>query len=152
MTQIETIRVNVLGMLNLADICYQKQVHLTTYATGTPWLDSPCRSCWNQCAIHNAATSPTRAMCVRTREACVVLGISCCALAPAVYHPLRQSCRCGVLVDSLHQCARTGCIFHYDKDFPEGSGKGFKECDKPNFTGSYYSHTKVLPATGRLCA
>ena len=41
MAQIETIRVNVLGMLNLADICYQKQVHLTTYATGTPWLDSP---------------------------------------------------------------------------------------------------------------
>jgi dTDP-4-dehydrorhamnose reductase len=67
--QIETIRVNVLGMLNLADICFEKQLHLTTYATG--------------------------------------------------------------------------CIFHYDKDFPEGSGKGFKESDKPNFTGSYYSYTKV---------
>ena len=38
-----------------------------------------------------------------------------------------------------------GCIFHYDKDFPEGSGKGFKESDTPNFTGSYYSHTKVRP-------
>ena len=38
----------------------------------------------------------------------------------------------------------TGCIFHYDKDFPEGSGKGFKEGDKPNFTGSYYSYTKAL--------
>lgn len=37
----------------------------------------------------------------------------------------------------------TGCIFHYDKDFPEGSGKGFKESDTPNFTGSYYSYTKV---------
>ena len=37
----------------------------------------------------------------------------------------------------------TGCIFHYDKDFPENSGKGFKEGDKPNFTGSYYSKTKV---------
>ena len=68
--QIETIRVNVLGMLNLADICLQKNVHLTTYATG--------------------------------------------------------------------------CIFHYDKDFPENSGKGFKEDDTPNFTGSYYSYTKVL--------
>ena len=32
--QIETIRVNVLGMLNLADICFQKNLHLTTYATG----------------------------------------------------------------------------------------------------------------------
>ena len=60
---------NVLGMLNLADICFEKKIHLTTYATG--------------------------------------------------------------------------CIFHYDKDFPEGSGKGFKESDKPNFTGSYYSYTKV---------
>ena len=68
-TQLETIRVNVLGMLNLADICFEKKIHLTTYATG--------------------------------------------------------------------------CIFHYDKDFPEGSGKGFKEADKPNFTGSYYSYTKV---------
>ena len=37
----------------------------------------------------------------------------------------------------------TGCIFHYDQDVPEGSGKGFKESDKPNFTGSYYSYTKV---------
>lgn len=39
--QIETIRVNVLGMLNLADICYQKQIHLTTYATGTLSCDRP---------------------------------------------------------------------------------------------------------------
>ena len=60
---------NVLGMLNLADICLQHNIHLTTYATG--------------------------------------------------------------------------CIFHYDKDFPENSGKGFKEDDTPNFTGSYYSYTKV---------
>jgi hypothetical protein len=42
----------------------------------------------------------------------------------------------------------TGCIFHYDEDFPEGSGKGFKEGDKPNFTGSYYSYTKVWGALG----
>ncbi|KAG2453080.1 hypothetical protein HYH02_002412 [Chlamydomonas schloesseri] len=38
----------------------------------------------------------------------------------------------------------TGCIFHYDDDFPVNSGKGFKESDKPNFTGSYYSHTKAI--------
>lgn len=37
----------------------------------------------------------------------------------------------------------TGCIFHYDKDFPQDSGKGFTEDDIPNFTGSYYSKTKV---------
>ena len=69
MLQLEVIRVNVLGMLNLADLCEQRKIHLTTYATG--------------------------------------------------------------------------CIFHYDKDFPEGSGKGFKEEDTPNFAGSYYSKTKV---------
>ena len=38
----------------------------------------------------------------------------------------------------------TGCIFHYDEDFPENSGKGFKESDTPNFTGSYYSHCKAM--------
>ena len=37
----------------------------------------------------------------------------------------------------------TGCIFHYDKDFPQDSGLGFKEGDTPNFLGSYYSRTKV---------
>ena len=68
--KIETIRANVLGMLNLADICNTAGIHLTTYATG--------------------------------------------------------------------------CIFHYDDAFPEGSGKGFKESDKPNFTGSYYSYTKAM--------
>lgn len=68
--QLETIRVNVLGMLNLADLCLTHNIHLTTYATG--------------------------------------------------------------------------CIFHYDVDFPEGTGKGFTELDTPNFTGSYYSHTKVI--------
>lgn len=68
--KLEVIRVNVLGMLNLADLCEQRKIHLTTYATG--------------------------------------------------------------------------CIFHYDKDFPEGSGKGFKEEDEPNFFGSYYSKTKAM--------
>lgn len=42
----------------------------------------------------------------------------------------------------------TGCIFHYDDEFPEGSGKGFKESDKPNFTGSYYSYTKASKGAG----
>ena len=72
---------NVLGMLNLADLCLQKNIHLTTYATG--------------------------------------------------------------------------CIFHYDKDFPENSGKGFKEDDTPNFTGSYYSYTKAsaqsAASTSKCC-
>ncbi|XP_043694803.1 trifunctional UDP-glucose 4,6-dehydratase/UDP-4-keto-6-deoxy-D-glucose 3,5-epimerase/UDP-4-keto-L-rhamnose-reductase RHM1-like [Telopea speciosissima] len=38
----------------------------------------------------------------------------------------------------------TGCIFEYDKKHPEGSGIGFKEDDKPNFIGSFYSKTKAM--------
>lgn len=38
----------------------------------------------------------------------------------------------------------TGCIFHYDDEFTENSGKGFTEADTPNFTGSYYSYTKAM--------
>jgi 3,5-epimerase/4-reductase len=66
---VETIRSNVIGCLNLADVCYQRGIHMTYYGTG--------------------------------------------------------------------------CIFAYDDDHPLGSGKGFQESDTPNFTGSYYSHTKV---------
>ncbi|KAL3651112.1 Rhamnose biosynthetic enzyme 2 [Castilleja foliolosa] len=38
----------------------------------------------------------------------------------------------------------TGCIFEYDAAHPEGSGIGFKEEDKPNFFGSFYSKTKAM--------
>ncbi|KAI7726405.1 hypothetical protein M8C21_018784 [Ambrosia artemisiifolia] len=38
----------------------------------------------------------------------------------------------------------TGCIFEYDAKHPEGSGIGFKEEDKPNFIGSFYSKTKAM--------
>lgn len=38
----------------------------------------------------------------------------------------------------------TGCIFEYDADHPLGSGIGFKEEDKPNFIGSFYSKTKAM--------
>lgn len=69
--KIETIRANVIGCLNLADVCYQRGIHMTNFATG--------------------------------------------------------------------------CIFHYDDDkFQIGNGVGFKEEDTPNFTGSYYSHTKAM--------
>ena len=37
----------------------------------------------------------------------------------------------------------TGCIFAYDETHPINSGIGFKESDKANFFGSYYSYTKV---------
>ena len=65
----ETIRANVIGCLNLADVARQKGIHMTYYGTG--------------------------------------------------------------------------CIFHYDDEHPIG-GKGFSEEDVPNFTGSYYSHTKAI--------
>lgn len=38
----------------------------------------------------------------------------------------------------------TGCIFEYDDAHPIGSGIGFKEEDKANFTGSFYSKTKAM--------
>ncbi|VFQ84177.1 unnamed protein product [Cuscuta campestris] len=38
----------------------------------------------------------------------------------------------------------TGCIFEYDDAHPAGSGIGFKEEDKPNFTASFYSKTKAM--------
>lgn len=38
----------------------------------------------------------------------------------------------------------TGCIFEYDNEHPQGSGLGFKEKDKPNFTGSFHSKTKAM--------
>ncbi|XVF60791.1 hypothetical protein PTKIN_Ptkin08bG0076800 [Pterospermum kingtungense] len=38
----------------------------------------------------------------------------------------------------------TGCIFEYDVEHPIGTGIGFKEEDKPNFTGSFYSKTKAM--------
>jgi len=42
-----------------------------------------------------------------------------------------------------HTLYATGCIFEYDDEHVWG-GKGFLETDKPNFHGSYYSHTKAL--------
>ncbi|KAF8007785.1 hypothetical protein BT93_K1701 [Corymbia citriodora subsp. variegata] len=38
----------------------------------------------------------------------------------------------------------TGCIFEYDETHPLGSGVGYKEEDKPNFIGSFYSKTKAM--------
>ncbi|KAJ4707713.1 Trifunctional UDP-glucose 4,6-dehydratase/UDP-4-keto-6-deoxy-D-glucose 3,5-epimerase/UDP-4-keto-L-rhamnose-reductase RHM1 [Melia azedarach] len=38
----------------------------------------------------------------------------------------------------------TGCIFEYDNEHPQGSSRGFKEEDKPNFTASFYSKTKAM--------
>ncbi len=38
----------------------------------------------------------------------------------------------------------TGCIYIYDDRHPLGSNIAFTEDEKPNFTGSFYSKTKVL--------
>jgi 3,5-epimerase/4-reductase len=42
-----------------------------------------------------------------------------------------------------HTLFATGCIFEYDEAHTIG-GTGFTESDKPNFHGSFYSHTKAL--------
>lgn len=50
-----------------------------------------------------------------------------------------------VILAPAHVPPSAGCIFHYDDDeFKQGNGVGFKESDKPNFTGSYYSKTKAM--------
>ncbi|KAL3502865.1 hypothetical protein ACH5RR_037314 [Cinchona calisaya] len=38
----------------------------------------------------------------------------------------------------------TGCIFEYDANHLTGSSTGFKEEDKPNFTGTFYSKTQAM--------
>lgn len=68
--KLETVRTNVVGVLTLCDLCEERGIHMTNFATG--------------------------------------------------------------------------CIFEYDATHPLGSGKGFKEEDKPNFVGSFYSFTKAL--------
>ncbi len=38
----------------------------------------------------------------------------------------------------------TGCIYEYDDRHPMWSGVGFTEQEEPNFTGSFYSATKIM--------
>ena len=38
--------------------------------------------------------------------------------------------------------SKKGCIYEYDEAHALGSGVGFTEEEKPNFTGSFYSETK----------
>lgn len=66
--QQETIRTNIIGTLNLADVAYQHNIHVTNLGTG--------------------------------------------------------------------------CIYAYDQEHPL-EGKGFTENDEPNFSGSFYSKTKI---------
>ncbi len=66
----ETIKANVVGALNLADICFVHNIHMTNFGTG--------------------------------------------------------------------------CIYEYDAQHPLGSSIGFKETERPNFDGSFYSKTKIM--------
>jgi len=57
-----------------------------------------------------------------------------------------------------HLLYSTGCVYTYEKDGPHamGTGIGFKETDKHNFNGSYYSHSKglldeIITATNFKC-
>ena len=71
--QQETIRTNIIGTLNLADLAYLNKIHMTNFGTG--------------------------------------------------------------------------CIYAYDDAHPLGSGIGFTELDAPNFSGSFYSKTKIFTDT-----
>lgn len=68
--RMETIRANIVGALNLADVAYSHGIHMTNFGTG--------------------------------------------------------------------------CIYQYDDAHPMSSGLGFKEEDPPNFSGSFYSKTKIM--------
>jgi len=54
-------------------------------------------------------------------------------------HVAKECARLGIHVTNFG----TGCIFEYDDAHAIG-GPGFTETDSPNFTKSYYSHTKAL--------
>jgi len=56
-----------------------------------------------------------------------------------LYYALKDICEERKLHHLLYA---TGCIFEYDDKHVIG-GVGFLEEDKPNFHGSFYSHTKV---------
>ncbi|HLB41191.1 MAG TPA: NAD-dependent epimerase/dehydratase family protein [Candidatus Babeliales bacterium] len=45
----------------------------------------------------------------------------------------------------------TGCIYEYDDQHPINSGIGFREDEKPNFDGSFYSKTKIMLEQLLLC-
>jgi len=68
--KVETLRANIIGALNLADVAYSHQIHVTNFGTG--------------------------------------------------------------------------CIYQYDEAHPMYSGMGFKEEEKPNFSGSFYSKSKIM--------
>jgi 3,5-epimerase/4-reductase len=94
------------------DIDLHKPTHVLNAAglTGRPNVD------W--CETHKAEVIKTNVVgCLNVADICAERGIH-------------------------HLLYATGCIFEYDKDHVIG-GKGFLETDKPNFHGSYYSHTKV---------
>ncbi len=54
-------------------------------------------------------------------------------------HLIKECARLGIHVTNF----ATGCIFEYDEAHPI-DGPGFTETDLPNFTKSFYSHTKAL--------
>lgn len=97
----------------IAEIEKYNPTHVLNAAgvTGRPNVD------W--CEDHKAETIRTNVIgCLNIADICQVKGIH-------------------------HLLYATGCIFEYDEEHQIG-GKGFTEEDKPNFHGSYYSHTKAI--------
>ena len=57
-------------------------------------------------------------------------------------HVVKECARLGIHITNF----ATGCIYEYDAAHPIG-GLEFTETDPPNFTKSFYSHTKTLAET-----
>jgi len=97
----------------IAEIEKYKPTHILNAAgvTGRPNVD------W--CEDHKVETIRTNVIgCLNVADICATRGIH-------------------------HLLYATGCIFEYDDAHPIG-GPGFLETDKPNFFGSFYSHTKAM--------
>jgi hypothetical protein len=148
--QIETIRANVIGCLNLADICLQKGIHMTYYGTGVVCI-AEAEGCWvGGCMLVMVAGLLGGCILLAAQASDKVLWLlsgrrkagTCINSASRLRIVSAMSLHIALTIVPL---CTAGCIFHYDQDkFAQGNGVGFKESDTPNFTGSYYSHTKAI--------
>ena len=109
--KVETIRANVIGCLNLADVCLQNGIHMTYYGTGA--------------AGSQGGALP---LLVDTRPA----GARPAASTACPLHPLRvPTCPADPATRPADPapCLTLfpGCIFHYDDGkFKQGNGVGFQ--------------------------
>ena len=110
----ETIRTNVIGTLNVADLCCLKGIHTTVYATGCIFKVSVVATMFRLLFDHS----------LKKIKAYIIM------ISRLFSYIIKL-----LVTPSLPHC-------QYDDAHPLGSGIGFTEEDKPNFDGSFYSQTK----------